>query len=75
MKRIIQIKVFKEGKYYIATGSDVAVTTQGRTWNELMKNIQEVVELYLEGESLEELDMVADPSILINYELSTSAHA
>jgi predicted RNase H-like HicB family nuclease len=75
MKRIIQMKVFKDGKYFVASGVDVAVVTQGKTWDELIKNIQEAVELFLEGEDLGELDIAPHPSILINYEVPTSVHA
>ncbi len=48
MKRIVQIKVFKSGKYFVGSGVDVPVITQGKTWDELTKNIKEAVELYLE---------------------------
>ena len=75
MKRIIQIKVFKSGKYFVGSGVDVPVITQGKTWDELTKNIKEAVELYLEGEDLKLLDIAPDPSILINYEVLTSIHA
>lgn len=75
MKRIIQISVSKSGKYYVAEGVDLPVVTQAKTLDELTKNIQEVIELYLEGEDLAELDIAPSPSILLNYELPTSVHA
>lgn len=75
MKRILQIKVFKSGKFFVASGVDIPVVTQGKTWNELTKNIKEVVELYLDGEDLDKLEIASDPSILINYEVPTSIHA
>lgn len=75
MKRIIQISVSKSGKYYVAEGMDLPVITQAKTLDELTKNIKEVIELYLEGEDLTELDISPSPSILLNYELPTSVHA
>lgn len=58
----------------MAEGVDLPVVTQGKTLDELMHNIQEAVELHLEGENLADLGLDKDPSVLANIELSL-AHA
>ncbi|HEY4497898.1 MAG TPA: type II toxin-antitoxin system HicB family antitoxin [Candidatus Paceibacterota bacterium] len=75
MKRIIQFHISQGEKYYIAEGIDLPVVTQGKTLDELTKNIQEAVELHLEGETLSDLGFDERPSILANVELPTLAHA
>ena len=69
MKSIIQFSIEKGDKYYIAQGVNLPIVTQGKTLDELSKNIKEAVELHLEGENLVDLDFVECPSILINFEL------
>ena len=46
MKHLIQIDISKGGKYYFAESSDVPMAAQARTLKELIKNLEEVVELY-----------------------------
>ena len=50
MKSIIQFHVYKGDKYFVASGVDVPVVTQGATLDEVVKNIKEAVELHLEPE-------------------------
>lgn len=66
MKRIIQFHISKGDKYYTAEGVDLPVVTQGKTLDELAKNIQEAVELHLEDENLSDLNIAPNPSILMN---------
>jgi len=47
MKNIIQFYINKGEKYYVVQGIDLPVVTQGKTLDELMKNIKEAVELHL----------------------------
>ena len=75
MKHIIQFHISKGERQYVAEGIDVPVVTQGHTLDELVDNIQEAVLLQLEGEKLEDFDLAPDPSVLINLELSSLAHA
>lgn len=75
MKRIIQFHIYKGDKYYVAQGVDLPVVTQGKTLDELAKNIKEAVELQLEGENLSEFDLAPNPSILANLELPTEVYA
>ncbi|MBE3089910.1 MAG: type II toxin-antitoxin system HicB family antitoxin [Actinobacteria bacterium] len=69
MKKIIQVKIFKGEKYYIAECLDLPVVTQGKTLEEVTENIKEAVSLHIEGEDLKDWDILPDFSILINFEL------
>lgn len=69
MKRIIQFHISKGDKYYTAEGVDLPIVTQGKTLDELAKNIQEAVDLHLEGENLADFDIAPNPSVLMNFEL------
>ena len=57
MKRIIQFHISKGDKYYTAEEVDLSVVTQGKTLDELAKNIQEAVDLHLEGENPADFDI------------------
>jgi predicted RNase H-like HicB family nuclease len=74
MKTIIQYRIFKGDKYYVAEGIDLPVVTQGKTLDELAHNIQEATELCLEGEDPADFDLVESPSVLVNFELPRPAH-
>ena len=69
MKKIIQVKIYKGEKYYVAECADLPVVTQGKTVDEAAANVREAIDLHLEGENLEEWDILPDFSILVNFEL------
>ena len=69
MKRIIQFRIYKGEKYYVAECIDLPIVTQGRTLDEVVENIKEALSLHLEGEDLEELRISPDFSVLVNLEL------
>ena len=69
MKRIIQFRIYREEKYYVAECIDLPIVTQGKTLDEVVENIREAISLHLEGEDLEELGISPDFSVLINMEL------
>mgnify|MGYP001562869311 FL=1 len=75
MKSIIQFQISESDGGYVAEGVSVPVVTQGNTLDELAANIREAVELYVEGENLTELGFASTPSVLVNFELPTLAHA
>ena len=75
MKRIVQVKIFKGEKYYVAECLDLPVVSQGETLDEVVANIKEAIELHLEGEDLKEWGILPDFSILINLELLAHAKA
>jgi predicted RNase H-like HicB family nuclease len=69
MKKVIQIKISKGEKYYVAECLDLPVVTQGETLDKVVENIREVISLHLEGEGLKNWDISPDFSILANFEL------
>ena len=75
MKHIIQVYISKGENYYIAEGVDLPIVTQGKTLDELVVNVKEALELYLEGEDLSDLNIAPNPSVLMSFELSTRLHA
>jgi predicted RNase H-like HicB family nuclease len=74
MKNIIQFWVSQEDGVYTASGVNVPVVTDGKTFEELQANIKEAVELYFEDEDAAELGFGATPSILTSFELSANLH-
>ena len=74
MKRIIQFHISRGDNYYVAEGADLSIVTQGKTLDELAKNIQEAAALHLEGENLADFELEKEPSLLASIELSL-AHA
>jgi predicted RNase H-like HicB family nuclease len=72
MKHILQFKISKGEKYYIGEGIDLPIVTQGKTIDEVAKNIEEAVKLHLENEDLSTLDVAPRPSVLVNFELEPS---
>ena len=70
MKHIIQFKIYKGEKQYVAESIDLPIVTQGTTIDAVVKNIQEAVTLHLEGENLNELDVAQQPTVLVNFELA-----
>jgi predicted RNase H-like HicB family nuclease len=75
MKAIIQFQISKGDKYYIAEGVGVPVVTQGKTLDELAKNVKEAVDLHFEGEDAQTLGFESHPSVLLNFEIPREVHA
>jgi len=76
MKNIIQYRIFKGDTHYVAEGLDLPVVTQGKTLDELAKNIQEATELCLNGEDPADFGLAPFSPVLVNFELPrTLAHA
>lgn len=73
MKTIIQFRIYKDEGTYIAEGVDLAIVTQAKDLDNLVKNIEEAVSLHIEDENLSDFDYASKPSILINYELPQHA--
>ncbi len=51
MKNTISFKISKEGKYYTASAIGFFIVTQGKTLDELSKNIREAINLYFKDTS------------------------
>jgi predicted RNase H-like HicB family nuclease len=76
MKNIIQFSIEKgEDGYYIASAIGHFIITQGKSFDELIKNIKEATELYLENENLAELGLSPTPSLFANFEIPQQAYA
>lgn len=69
MKKIVQVRIYKGEKYYVAECVDLPVVTQGATLDEAAENIREAIGLHLEGENLEDWDIAPDFSVLASFEL------
>lgn len=75
MKQIVQVHIYKGDEQYVAECVDLPVVTQGKTLDELVKNLREAVDLQLEGEDLADFDLAANPSVLANLEIGASRYA
>lgn len=71
MKHIIQFQIYKGEKQYVAESIDLPIVTQGKTFEEILRNIKEAVDLHLEGEDPTALEVTSQPSILVNFELAS----
>lgn len=54
---------------YVAECMEIPVVTQGTNLDEVVRNLQEAVQLHLEDEDLSELGLVSDPTILVTLKL------
>jgi predicted RNase H-like HicB family nuclease len=75
MRKIIQVRIFKGEKQYVAECLDLPVVTQGRTLDEVTENLREAISLHLRGEDLAEFDLAEEPSVLASFELDLLVHA
>lgn len=69
MKRVVQVRIFKGEKLYVADCLDLAVVTQAVTLDELAANLKEEIALHLEGEDLATLGLNAYPAVIASFEL------
>jgi len=53
----------------VAECVEIAVVTQGATLDETVHNLQEAVELYLDGEDLAEMGLAPHPTVIITMEM------
>jgi predicted RNase H-like HicB family nuclease len=54
---------------YVAECLEIPVVTQGDNLDAVTRHLQEAVSLHLEGEDLQELGLVENPTILITFEI------
>jgi predicted RNase H-like HicB family nuclease len=69
LQHTIKAIVRKGESHYIAECVEIAVVTQGKTLDETVKNLQEAVELHLQGENLAELGLAPHPTLIVTMEL------
>ena len=68
MKRIIQFQISKgQDGFYVASADREAIYTQGKTFEELFRNIREAVEVSLDDRAL--------PPIMMNMDFSEISYA
>ena len=76
MKKVIQFSIINEDGMYIASGINAPIVTDGKTFEELEKNIQEAVSLYLEDMQMDaDTDFVKNPGVVANFEFSIPSYA
>lgn len=75
MKHIIQVRVFRGDKQFVAECFDLPVVTQAPTLDELMTNVREAIALQLEGEDPAHFGLAPNASILASYELEAEPSA
>lgn len=75
MKKTIQVRITKGNTHFVAECLDFALVTQGKTLDELTKNLEEAIALHLEGENLADYDLIEKPSILAIFEFEPMLHA
>jgi len=73
MKKLIQFSISKSDGFYVAEAVDFPIVTQAKTFEELIPNVKEAVDVYLHDEDSEKIGVVKDPSLLINFEISAYA--
>ncbi|MFA5827028.1 MAG: type II toxin-antitoxin system HicB family antitoxin [Candidatus Paceibacterota bacterium] len=76
MKKVIQFSVTNEDGMYVASGVNAPIVTDGKTFEELEKNIGEAVSLYLE-EMVDETEnsFVKNPAVVANFEFNIPSYA
>ena len=68
MKSIIHFYISKGQKQYVAEGVELAIVTQAKTLDKLIKNIYEATELHLEAGTPADFGLVKSPLISVNFE-------
>lgn len=72
-RKIIQVRIFRGEKKYVAECLDLAVVSEGDSLDEVTANIRKAIGLHLEGENLAELGLADDPTIVATMELDAVA--
>ncbi len=69
MKQTIHFLITKSDHYYVAECREVAILTNGKTWDELVANIREATELHFEVMNEHSVGKSERPLISVNFEL------
>jgi predicted RNase H-like HicB family nuclease len=72
MKEVIQVRIFKGEKLYVAECLDLPVVTQAPSLDQLAANLKEAIALQLEGEKLAEFDLADNPAVFATLELDSA---
>ncbi len=71
MQHTIKAFVHKGESHYVAECLEISVVTQGTTLDETLANLQEAVDLHLDGEDLASFGLAPNPTILVTIELGS----
>lgn len=69
----VTLRVFKGEKMLVASNRDLGIVTQGKDWNNLMKNIRDVIETYFDIPSADivKINLEIDPMVSENAETAS----
>jgi hypothetical protein len=62
--------VNRSAGFYVAESLELALVTQGRSLDEILRNLRQAVRLHLEGEDPGLFGLTASPRIAVTYEES-----
>ncbi len=65
----VHVLVSRDGDTYVAECMELAVVTQGRSLDELVRNVRDAVSLHLEDEDAAVFGLAANPRMQLIYEL------
>ena len=71
MQQTIKAFIHRGESQYVAECLGLSVVTQGKTLDETIANLQEAVQLHLEGEDPSEFGLVPHPTLLVTIELES----
>jgi len=69
MNKMIKADIYFDGEYYCARCIDFDIFTQGKTLDELAKNLKEAVKLHIEDDPEALADYVPNPSLFTMMDL------
>jgi predicted RNase H-like HicB family nuclease len=72
MKKVIQFSITNEDGMYVASGINAPIVTDGKTFEELERNIHEAVSLYLQETKK---DFIKFPAVIANFEFNCPSYA
>jgi predicted RNase H-like HicB family nuclease len=73
MKRTIQVAIRRGERKYIAECLELPIVTEASSLDELVRNIEDSVALFLKDEDLSELGLAERPVVLATLELEAAA--
>lgn len=68
LEKNIKTVIYHDGEQYCGKCLEIDVFTQGKTVDEVIKNLEEAVSLHLEGVDPTKYGLVKEPSLLIMME-------
>ncbi len=75
MRKVINISIYEGEKYLVAEGINIPIVTQGKSYNKLMDNLKEAINLFIEGEDLSKYNLDINPAIIASFEINNISHA